>query len=314
MDIECPQCHIEFNTDDVAYTLRNRHFKCPVCNKQIPSPLVESQGKNRHSSIVKYILSVIICVILAILAAFYVINNYNVNNSLPMQPPPVKSLPPVSDMPSYHPPPAASVINSAAPIVTLITPVPKSSLPPQNKLQLVEKIAADFHKTHTYMLEDRFACLDMAINIWNQLMTNGIEAKIMGGTLKEDIMNWSYRLLVMNSDHAWVVAKISPTDKVAIETTSGIVIKPGMKNSSLYFKGIEFDNPAQVKEFENLRTRLVMCKEAHELVDDWNKNIAGEKRATVELIEKKSKTEQRLQDCANVINALDKFKSRVIYY
>jgi hypothetical protein len=57
-----------------------------------------------------------------------------------------------------------------------------------------------------------------------------------------------------------------------------------------------------------------MCKEAHELVEDWNKNIAGEKRATVELIEKKSKTEQRIQDCANVINALDKFKSRMIYY
>ncbi|MEI7639336.1 MAG: hypothetical protein WCJ37_18630 [Syntrophus sp. (in: bacteria)] len=314
MDIKCPQCHIEFNTDDVAYTLRNGHFKCPVCKKQIPLTLVESQGDNRHSSIAKYILSAIICVILAISAAFYVINNHNAGNSLPMQPPPVKSLPPVSVVPTYHPPPAAPVINPAAPVVSLITAVPKSSLPPQNKLQLVEKIAADFHKTHTYMLEDRFACLDMAINIWNQLMTNGIEAKIMGGTLKEDIMTWSYRLLVMNSDHAWVVAKISPTDKVAIETTSGIVIKPGMKNSSLYFKGIEFDNPAQVKEFENLRTRLVMCKEAHELVEDWNKNIAGEKRATVELIEKKSKTEQRLQDCANVINALDKFKSRVIYY
>jgi hypothetical protein len=32
-----------------------------------------------------------------------------------------------------------------------------------------------------------------------------------------------------------------------------------------------------------------MCKEAHELVEDWNKNIAGEKRATVELIEKNQK-------------------------
>lgn len=314
MDIKCPQCHIEFNTDDVARTLRNGHFKCPVCEKQIPSPLVESQGKNRHFPIVKYFLSVIICVILAISAAYYVINNRNAENSLPVQPPPVKSLPPVRDVPMYHPPPAALVINPATPVVSLITPVPKSSLPPQDKLQLVEKIAADFHKTHTYMLEDRFVCLDMAINVWNQLMTNGIEAKIMGGTLKEDIMTWSYRLLVLDGDHAWVVAKISPTDKVAVETTSGIVIKPGMKNSSLYFKGIEFDNPAQVKEFENLRTRLEMCKEAHELVEDWNKNIAGEKRATVELIEKKSKTEQRIQDCANVINALDKFKSRVIYY
>ena len=314
MDIKCHQCHIEFNTDDIAYTLSNGHFKCPVCEKQIPSPLVESPGKNRHFSIVKYFVSVIICVILAISAAFYVINNRNADNSLPVQPPPVKSLPPVSDAPTYHPPPAAPVINPAPSVVSLVTPTPNSSSPPQDKLQLVEKIAADFHKTHTYMLEDRFVCLDMAINVWNQLMTNGIEAKIMGGTIKEDIMTWSYGLVVLNVNHAWVVAKISPNDKVAVETTAGIVIKPGMKNSSLYFKGIEFDNPAQVKEFENLRTRMVTCNEAHELVEDWNKNIAGKKRATVALIEKKSKTEQRIQDCANVISALDKFKSRVIYY
>ena len=314
MDIKCPQCRIEFNMDDIAHTLRNGHFKCPVCEGQIPLPLVESQGKNRHLPIAKYLLSVIICVILAVSAAFYVINNRSAEISKPAELPPAKSLPPMSDAPAYHPPPPAPVIEPAAPVVNLAAPVPKSSLTPQEKLQLVEKIAADFHKTHTYMSEDRFVCLDMAINVWNQLMTNGIEAKIMGGTLKEDIMTWSYRLLVLNGDHAWVVAKISPTDKVAVETTSGVVIKPGMKNSSLYFKGIEFDNPAQVKEFENLRTRLVTCNEAHEMVEDWNKNIAGKKLATVELIEKKSKTEQRMQDCANVINALDKFKSRVIYY
>jgi predicted Zn finger-like uncharacterized protein len=314
MDIKCPHCHMEFNIDDIAHTIRNGLFKCPVCKRRIPLPLVESQGKNRHFPIVKYFLSVIICVILAVSAAFYVINNRNAENPIPVQPPPVKTLPPVSYVPTYHPPSPAPVINPALPVVSLVAPAPNSSLPPQDKLQLVEKIAADFHKTHTYMMEDRFVCLDMAINVWNQLMSNGIEAKIMGGTLKEDIMTWSYRLLVLNGDHAWVVAKISPTDKVAVETTSGQVIKPGMKNSSLYFKGIEFDNPAQVKEFENLRTRLTMCNEASELVEDWNKNIAGKKQATVEIIEKKSKTEQRIQDCVNVINALDKFKSRVIYY
>ena len=55
----------------------------------------------------------------------------------------------------------------------------------------------------------------MAINVWNQLATNGIEAKIMGGNVKENISSWNFRQLVMGSNHAWVVAKLSPTEKVA---------------------------------------------------------------------------------------------------
>jgi hypothetical protein len=54
---------------------------------------------------------------------------------------------------------------------------------------------------------------------------------------------WNYRQLARESNHAWVAAKLSPTEKIAIETTAGTVIKPGMANSSAYFKGIEFETP-----------------------------------------------------------------------
>ena len=42
----------------------------------------------------------------------------------------------------------------------------------------------------------------MAIDVWNQLKTNGIEAKIMGGNIKENVTAWNYRQLVRESNHA----------------------------------------------------------------------------------------------------------------
>ncbi|MFZ2399115.1 MAG: hypothetical protein WAW31_10700 [Smithella sp.] len=51
-----------------------------------------------------------------------------------------------------------------------------------------------------------------------------------------------------------MAAKLSPTEKVAIETTAGTVIKPGMANSSAYFKGIEFDTPGEIKRFDSLKS------------------------------------------------------------
>ena len=124
-------------------------------------------------------------------------------------------------------------------------------------MQIVELIAAAYHVNHSYTLEEGFVCLDMAIDVWNQLRTHGIEAKIMGGNIKENITAWNYRQLVWEGNHAWVVAKLSPTEKVAVETTAGIVIKPEMENASAYFKGIEFDDPGQIKRFELLRKKLM---------------------------------------------------------
>ncbi|KFO67517.1 hypothetical protein ER57_10350 [Smithella sp. SCADC] len=94
----------------------------------------------------------------------------------------------------------------------------------------------------------------MAIDVWNQLRTNGIEAKIRGGNIKENVTTWNYRQLARENNHVWVAAKLSPTEKVAIETTAGTVIKPGMANSSAYFKGIEFDTPGEIKRFDSLKS------------------------------------------------------------
>ena len=137
----------------------------------------------------------------------------------------------------------------------------------------------------------------------------------MGGNVKENITTWNYRQLALESDHAWVVAKLSPTEKVAIETIAGVVIKPGMNNASAYFKGIEFDNPDQIKRFERIRIKLYeVCGDAHQLINDWNENVAGKQQKSEETIAKQSRMEQRKQDCERTFGYLEEFKSRAIYY
>ena len=55
-------------------------------------------------------------------------------------------------------------------------------------------------------------------------------------------------------------------------------------------------------------------RDASELIKDWNENVAGKQLRSNEIIAKKSRIEQRKQDCENTQNALEEFKSRAIYY
>ena len=303
MNIECPHCHMEYDLDDIVHTLKKGHFKCPVCGKKISSPLAEHQASTPPAPIGKYLVPVFI--LLGIVAAFTAIHFLT---SADKTPPIVTAVAPAMMSPSSSPPPAQAIA-SPPPQAALRTPqVP-------DKMQIVERIAAEFHKSHSYTLEGDFVCLDMAISVWNQLVTNGIEAKIMGGNIKENVTAWNYRQLARESNHAWVVAKLSPTEKVAVETTAGAVIKPGMKNASAYFKGIEFDNPAQIKRFDLLRKKAnEVCRDAGQLINDWNENVVGKQRRTEETIAKQARIEQRKQDCESTFNNLEEFKSRAIFY
>jgi hypothetical protein len=289
--------------DDIVHTLKKGHFKCPVCGKKIPSPLPEHQQNTPPTPIGKYLVPVFI--LLGIVAAFTATYFFMSADKTSL---PVKIVAPETMPPNSSPPPAQVIAATA----------PQAAQPARqtlNKMQIVELIAAAFHKTHTYTLQGDFVCLDMAIDVWNQLRTYGIEAKIMGGNINENITAWNYRQLVRESNHAWVVAKLSPTEKVAIETTAGVVIKPGMNNASAYFKGIEFDNPGEIKRFDSLRKKANdVCRDASELIKDWNENVAGKQQKSEETIKKQSLMEQRKQDCERIFGYLEEFKSRAIYY
>jgi hypothetical protein len=88
-----------------------------------------------------------------------------------------------------------------------------------------------------------------------------------------------------------------------------------MKNASAYFKGIEFDNPGQIKRFDFLRKKAhEVCRDANQLINDWNENIAGKQRRSAETIARQSRVEQRKQDCESTQTDLEEFKSRAIFF
>ncbi len=111
-------------------------------------------------------------------------------------------------------------------------------------VKIVSKIVSQYHRTHTYVGRDIFVCGDMASDVWNMVRTKGINAKIRIGDVENDISS------VLQSDHAWVVAEVSPGKWLALETTGGYVVY-GNQNKR-YYQGHAFSNPKQLKQYSEL--------------------------------------------------------------
>lgn len=290
---------MEFRLVDLEPTLDKGQFKCHVCGKRFPSPLPGHRYIAPPLRKPGYRTSgyVILAVLIALVSAYYFIVSSKIKPVSELKPGYVQPSPPGQG-------PASLAVKTASP----------AAQSGSEKLQLIKRIAEEYHKSHTYRLEAEFVCVDMAIGVWNQLVTNGIDAKIMGGNIQEDISTWDYRQLISKSNHAWVVAQISPTEKAAIETTAGKVFTSDMKIAFAYFRGISFDNPAQIKKFEFLRKKAgEVCPEANQMITDWNKNVVGKQQRTEANIALQSRIEQRKQDCENTINQMDEFRSRAIF-
>ena len=313
MNIKCPHCKFIFDAKDITHALQNGHYKCPICGKKFLSPSAD-QSENTSSSMKKGKYLILVCTILIIIiAAFSFYLFASKEKTLPVT---KAVIPAVTD----H----VSVPSPAVPSLPVETPVPQDPLavpntppptPKPDKMKIVERIAAVYHVSHSYTMEGGFVCLDMAIDVWNQLMTNGIDAKIMGGRIDQNITAWNYRQLALEGNHAWVVATISPTEKVAVETTAGKVIKQGSEQGVPYFKGIAFDSPAEIKRFELMRkATYANCRATSQMVNDWNENVAGKQLRPEDVIARKSQLEQRKADCENSFNALKEFESKAIFY
>ena len=108
----------------------------------------------------------------------------------------------------------------------------------------VSKIVADYHKTHTYVGRDIFVCGDMASDVWNALITKGINAKIMIGNVEKDF-------LVEEPNHAWVMAEVSDGTWLALETTGGFVVY--LEDNGRYYRGHLFSNPKELRTYSDLQ-------------------------------------------------------------
>lgn len=134
-------------------------------------------------------------------------------------------------------------------------------------LRILQQIVEDYHKIHTYSLEDYFVCADMAQDVWNIVETRGMRAVLVAGNLKNPDVDWK------EYNHAWVIVEAAPRQWVALETTGGFLV---YKNDNPnYFRGTFFANPKDLKTNMDLRrdynNELVRYKTA---VTQYNAKVA----------------------------------------
>ncbi len=108
-----------------------------------------------------------------------------------------------------------------------------------------ENIVRHYHETHIYSLYDFFVCSDMALDVWDMVKAQGINAVIQIGNVETAAKD------ITEANHAWVLAEVSPGSYLALETTSGYAV--WSKDNPLYYKGWSFDNPKEYKRFEELK-------------------------------------------------------------
>jgi len=118
--------------------------------------------------------------------------------------------------------------------------------PVETAINIIER----YHQTHIYSKYDFFVCSDMALDVWNLLKAQGINALIQIGNVETGAKD------ITEADHVWVLAETSPGDYLALETTGGYAVW-GNANP-LYYRGWSFDNPREYKRFEELRREWVI--------------------------------------------------------
>jgi hypothetical protein len=123
----------------------------------------------------------------------------------------------------------------------------------EKNIQIVTEIVEEYYKTHTYSEYDLFVCADMAIEVWNMVETQGINAEIAVGNVDNPNADWK------EYNHAWVLAEVSPDTWLALEATGGYVTY-----DKKYYSGYFFTNPKEFKRY------LELMKEYNAQIDRIN--------------------------------------------
>jgi len=115
----------------------------------------------------------------------------------------------------------------------------------QTPAETAQNIVKRYHDTHVYSKYDFYVCSDMAMDVWNMLKAQQIEALIQVGNIKTSVSD------ITKVDHAWVLAKVSPDGYLALEATGGYAV-PEQEND-LYYKGWSFGSPREYKSYIEIR-------------------------------------------------------------
>jgi uncharacterized Zn finger protein (UPF0148 family) len=175
--------------------------------------------------------------------------------------------------------------------------VPTTESQTERNTRIANEIVANYHKTHTYSLNDMYVCGDMASDIWDMLKAQGINAKINVGNVDKDITK------IGDANHAWVLAEVAPNQYLALEATGGFSV-PQTENPRYYY-GWTFYNPKQLKNYMQLSRQYNDAAEKYNAAsNDYNAIVSQYNNAGVltkvslksQLDDKKLLLQQRTQD------------------
>ncbi|MGC8660194.1 MAG: hypothetical protein ACP5U1_14105 [Desulfomonilaceae bacterium] len=171
--------------------------------------------------------------------------------------------------------------------------------PTQQRIRLVDSIVKDYARSHTYSKKDLFVCVDMAVDLWNRLQTQGVKTIIKAGSVSKD-MSWlknDARSFLREMDHVWLLFEVENGKYLPLETTGGFIVFSDAPNSDRYFVGPEFDTPRQFKRFMEARNRFfTVCEQAERMRNGFNKIFAG-RRITRDSLEAKGMCEFKAEEC-----------------
>ncbi|MFP5223621.1 MAG: DUF4124 domain-containing protein [Acidobacteriota bacterium] len=180
----------------------------------------------------------------------------------------------------------------------------------------LQKIVAEYRRTHSYSTLDYFVCIDMSLEMSNILKTRNFVPKVVAGNPKVDTAGMSFDKARQTYNHAWVVVELQPGVHVALETTGGFVVDEKVQNFDLYYQGLVFKDPRQAKETDALIHRInADCQKAGEMARDFDASYAGGP-ATQRALEAKGMVEAKVRECtasAQQYEALIKNQYRKLY-
>jgi hypothetical protein len=174
-------------------------------------------------------------------------------------------------------------------------------------IPVVETIAGNYRKTHTYSMEDLFVCVEMSIDVWNQLITKGIRAHLRAGNPEVDLKDYKRFSPEYYSriNHVWVMFQTEDGEYMPVETTQGHVVHNSHPHFERYLEGIDFENPKRLRNHMEVRTKMTeACKEAQEMSQSFNRIYVGTLKTEGSVLEK-GKIDQKNKDCQRFIKEFE---------
>ncbi len=177
--------------------------------------------------------------------------------------------------------------------------------PRTEKERVLSEIASKYADAHTDAGDDLLTSLDMANDLWNQLLTNNIKAAVMIGNVHTNIDT------LLDADHAWVQAEAAPGKMVALDPHEGRIISHD--ENPRFYRGHLFSTPKELKEYQSLaRQYRESATKYEEALDGYNRTVTGLRNANwswresyqVEMVRKEAIVAERKEDLNQVTTRL----------